>query len=71
MEVSEKSVFPTSFGCDHFQENLVSFENEINLLIIYLMSLISKTSFYSRLLPSCSRIIKYGLLKQLLDLLSY
>ena len=40
MEVSEKSVFPTSFGCDHFQENLVSFENESDLLIIYLTSLI-------------------------------
>ena len=40
MEVSEKSVFPTSFGCDHFQENLVSLENESDLLIIYLTSLI-------------------------------
>ena len=26
MEVSEKSVFPTSFDCDHSQENFVSFE---------------------------------------------
>ena len=32
-----------------------------DLQIIYLMSLISKTSFCCRLLPSCSRIVKYEL----------
>ena len=59
MEVSKKSVFPTSFGLRHFQWNLFSFENKSDLQISYLTSL--KTSFYSRLLPSCSRIVKYEL----------
>ena len=45
MKVSKKSLFPTSFGCGHFQSNLVSFENESDLQVIYLMSLISKTPY--------------------------
>ena len=44
MEVSKKSVIPTSFGRDRFQGNLFSFENESYLQVIYLTSLISKTS---------------------------
>ena len=61
MEVSNKSVFPTSFGRGRFQGNLFSFQNESDLHIIYLTSLISKTSFCCRLLPSCSGIVKYEL----------
>ena len=34
-----------------------SFENESDLQIIYLTSLISRTSFYYKLLPSFSRIV--------------
>ena len=67
MEVSEKSVFATSFGRGPFQGNLFSFKNKIDLHIIYLTSLISKTSFYCRLLLSCSRIVKYELQKQPFD----
>ena len=47
MENCKKSVFPTSFGRSPFQGNLFSFENESDLQIIYLTSLISKTSFHS------------------------
>ena len=61
MEVSNKSVFPTSFGRGRLQGNLFSFENESDLQIIYLTSLISKTSFYRWLLPDCSRMVKYQL----------
>ena len=61
MEVSKKSVFPTSFGHGRFQGNLLSFKNKSDLQIIYLMSLISKTSFYCRPLRSCSRMVKYEL----------
>ena len=39
MEVSEKSVFPTSFGRRHFQWNLFSFENKSDLQISYLTPL--------------------------------
>ena len=60
-EVIKTSVFPTSFGRDRFQGNLISFGNESDLKIVYLTSLISITSFYCRLLPSCSRIVKYKL----------
>ena len=59
MEASKKSVFPTSFSRGLFHRNLCSFENEIDLQIIYLMSLVSKTSFYCCVLSSCSRIIKF------------
>ena len=57
MGVSKKSVFPTSFGRGRFEGNLFSFENESDLQIIYLTSLISRTSFYYKLLPSFSRIV--------------
>ena len=41
-------------------QNLFSFENQRNLQVIYhLASLISQTTFYHRLAPSCSRIVKY------------
>ena len=40
---------------------LFSFENESDLEIIYLTSLVSKVSFYCRLLPSCSSTVKYEL----------
>ena len=59
MEVGKKSVFPTSFGRHLFKG--ISFENERDLHIIYLTSIYSKTSLYCRLLPSCVRIVKYGL----------
>ena len=56
-----KSVFPTSFGRGRFQGNLFSFGKESDLQIIYLTSLVSKTSFCCRLLSSCSIIVKYEL----------
>ena len=59
MQLSKKSVFPTSFGRGHFQENLFSFKNKSDLQIIYLTSLINKMSFYCRLLQSCSRTVEY------------
>ena len=61
MEVSKKSVFRTSFGLDRFQGNVLSFENENDILIIYLTSLIGKTSFYCRFLPGYNRVVKYEL----------
>ena len=61
MEVSNKSVFPTSFGRGRFQGNLFSFENESDSQIIYFTLLIIKTSFYCRLVPSSSRIVKFEL----------
>ena len=59
MEVG--SVSPTSFGRGRSQENLFSFENENDLQVIHLISLISKTSFYCWLLPSGSTMVKYKL----------
>ena len=67
MEVCNKSVFRTSFGCGGLQESSFSFGNNSGLQIIYLTSLISKTSFYFRLLPSCGRIVTYKLQRQLLN----
>ena len=58
MEVSKKSVYQTSFGRGPFQGNLLSFENESDLQINHLASVISQTSFYYRLLPRCSGIAK-------------
>ena len=60
-EVCKKSVFPTNFSRAHFPGNLFLFENEIDLLIIYLTSLTSQMSFYHRLLHSCSRTVTFGL----------
>ena len=57
MEGSKKSLFSTSFD----RGRLFPFENESDLQIIHSMSLIIKTSFYCRLLPSCSKIKNYGL----------
>ena len=67
MEVCNKSVFRTSFGCGRLQRSSFSFGNKSGLQIIYLTSLISKTSFYFRLLPSCGRIVTYKLQRQLLN----
>ena len=67
MEVCNKSVFRTSFGCGRLQRSSFSFGNNSGLQIIYLTSLISKTSFYFRLLPSCGRIVTYKLQRQLLN----
>ena len=61
MEVSKNSVFPTSFCLSRLPGNLFSCGIGSDLEIICLTSLISKTSFYWRLLPSCSRIVKFGL----------
>ena len=71
MEVCNKSVFRTSFGCGGLQESSFSFGNNSGLQIIYLTSLISKTSFYFRLLPSCGRIVTYKLQRQLLNFTRY
>ena len=70
MEVCYKSVFRTSFGCGRLQRSSFSFGNNSGLQIIYLTSLISKTSFYFRLLPSCGRIVTYKLQRQLLNFTS-
>ena len=70
MEVCNKSVFRTSFGCGRLQRSSFSFGNNSGLQIIYLTSLISKTSFYFRLLPSCGRIVTYKLQRQLLNFTS-
>ena len=70
MEVCNKSVFRTSFGCGGLQGSSFSFGNNSGLQIIYLTSLISKTSFYFRLLPSCGRIVTYKLQRQLLNFTS-
>ena len=69
MEVCNKSVFRT-FGCGRLQRSSFSFGNNSGLQIIYLTSLISKTSFYFRLLPSCGRIVTYKLQRQLLNFTS-
>ena len=61
MEVSNRSVFPTSFDRGRFEGNLFSFENGSDLQIIYLTLLISKTSFYRCFLRDCSRMVKYEL----------
>ena len=70
MEVCNKSVFRTSFGCGRLQRSSFSFGNNSGLQIIYLTSLISKTSFYFRLLPSCGRIVTYKLQRQVLNFTS-
>ena len=70
MEVCNKSVFRTSFGCGCLQGSSFSFGNNSGLQIIYLTSLISKTSFYFRLLPSCGRIVTYKLQRHLLNFTS-
>ena len=57
MDASKNSFFPTSFGRRCFSR----FENDSDLQKIYLTLFISKTSFYCRLLPSCSGIVKYEL----------